>query len=146
MSLIGESLGFTFDYFDGMRVVNTFRAHQLLHWAALQGKQTELKLALFTAFFSQRKDVSDAGVLVETAASVGLPAAEAEAVLASARFAEAVRSDQQQWLDKEIHAVPAFVFNDRYSVLGAQDADTFVRVLNKLETRQRADAASTAVV
>ena len=48
---LGESLGFTFDYFDAMRMVNTFRAHQLLHWAGEQGRQTELKLELFDAFF-----------------------------------------------------------------------------------------------
>ena len=55
LSAVGESLGFTFDYFDGMRMVNTFRAHQLLHWASEQGRQTELKLALFELFLHAGK-------------------------------------------------------------------------------------------
>jgi predicted DsbA family dithiol-disulfide isomerase len=138
LSSIGDSLGFSFDYFDGMRVVNTFHAHQLLHWAGAQGKQTELKLALFTAFFSQRQDVSDDQVLVSAAVSVGLSEADAREVLTSGRYADEVREDERWWLDREIHAVPAFIFNDKYSVLGAQDADTFVRVLEKLESRGRA--------
>ena len=46
-------------------MVNTFSAHQLLHWAAKQGQQTPLKLALFKAFFSRRQDVSDRAVLLE---------------------------------------------------------------------------------
>ncbi|MFT4766945.1 MAG: putative DsbA family dithiol-disulfide isomerase [Glaciecola sp.] len=138
LSSIGDSLGFHFDYFDGMRVVNTFRAHQLLHWAEAQGKQTELKLALFSAFFSQRQDVSDDAVLLSVAESVGLPRTEAEQVLATGSLAEEVREDQRWWLDREIHAVPAFIFNDKYSVLGAQEADTFVRVLNKLEAKASA--------
>ncbi|WOJ95272.1 DsbA family oxidoreductase [Congregibacter variabilis] len=135
LSSIGDSLGFHFDYFDGMRVVNTFRAHQLIHWAANQGKQTELKLALFSAFFSERKDVSDDQVLVSVAGSVGLSESEAEQVLSSERYADEVREDQRWWLDREIHAVPAFIFNDKYSVLGAQEADTFVKVLTKLEAK-----------
>lgn len=129
---LGDSLGFCFDYFEGMRVVNTFCAHQLLHWAQEQGKQTALKLALFKAFFSHRQDVSDRAVLVAAAGRVGLDMEEAEAVLRSARFAQQVREDEQWWLERDIHAVPAFVFNDKYSVLGAQDAENFVRVLRKL--------------
>ena len=81
LTALGASLGFTFDYFDGMRMVNTFRAHQLLHWAGEQGRQTELKLALFEAFFSRREDVNDPGVLVAVAARAGLDSAQARAVL-----------------------------------------------------------------
>jgi predicted DsbA family dithiol-disulfide isomerase len=132
LTSLGDSLGFRFDYFDGMRVVNTFCAHQLLHWAYQQGRQTALKLALLEAFFSQRQDVSDRAVLLAAAGSVGLDRVEAEAVLNSARYAQPVRENEQSWLEREIHAVPAFIFNDKYSVLGAQDAGTFVRVLAKL--------------
>ena len=34
------------------RVYNTFDAHRLLHWAGLEGRQRELKLALFEAKFT----------------------------------------------------------------------------------------------
>lgn len=34
LTALGDSLGFHFDYSGDMRMVNTFRAHQLLHWAA----------------------------------------------------------------------------------------------------------------
>lgn len=133
LTTLGESLGFTFDYFDGMRMVNTFRAHQLLHWAAEQGKQTELKLALFDAFFSRRQDVNDTEVLMAIAGQIGLSSAQAEEILADGRYTEAVRTEQQVWLDREVHAVPAFIFNDQYMVPGAQEAETFVRVLDKIQ-------------
>jgi predicted DsbA family dithiol-disulfide isomerase len=132
---LGESLGFTFDYFDEMRMVNTFRAHQLLHWAGEQGRQTELKLALFDAFFSFRKDVSDGKVLAAVAGRVGLPVTEALEVAEGGRYAQAVREEQQIWLDKEVHAVPTFLFNQKYMVPGAQEAETFVRVLNKIQVK-----------
>ena len=34
------------------RVYNTFDAHRLLHWAGLEGRQHQLKLALFDAYFT----------------------------------------------------------------------------------------------
>lgn len=132
LTKLGESLGFTFNYFDDMRMVNTFRAHQLLHWAAEQGRQTELKLELFAAFFNRQEDVNDIRVLADAAGRCGLPAAEATAVLEDGRYVAAVREEQQHWRDRDVYAVPTFVFNDRFQVPGAQEAETFMRVLDKL--------------
>ena len=38
------------------------------------------------------------------------------------------------WTGK-LHAVPMFYFNDGYPVPGAQEAQTFVRVMEKLKQR-----------
>jgi predicted DsbA family dithiol-disulfide isomerase len=141
MTELGNSLGFKFDYFDGMRMYNTFQAHQLLHWAEEQGSQTKLKLALFEAFFSLRENVSDPELLVVIAARAGLDSEQAREVLESARYAQPVRTEQARWLEKEVHAVPAFFFNDGFPVSGAQEADTFVRVLNRIKERGAVDIA-----
>src|SRR3546814_15724747 len=85
---------------------NSFDAHRLLSWAgALEeaeqasatGVQTDLKLALFRAHFTDNRDVSDHGVLAEIAASVGLDAARAAAILASDASAESVRAEEAYW-------------------------------------------------
>jgi predicted DsbA family dithiol-disulfide isomerase len=132
LTALGESLGFTFNYSDDMRIVNTFRAHKLLHWAGEQGKQTALKLELFAAFFNRGEDVSNVDVLAAAVGRANLPVAEAMAVLEDERYATEVRSEQQRWLDRDVHAVPTFLFNGRYQVPGAQEAETFVRVLDKI--------------
>ena len=132
---LGESLGFQFDYYDGMRMVNTFRAHCLLFWAESFGLQTPLKLALFEAFFTHRRNVWEIDVLVDVAATVGLPAMEARELLNAGSYAQRVRQEQQLWLDKDIHAVPAFYFNEQYFVHGAQEAETFQRILGKIKTK-----------
>lgn len=138
LSALGESLGFTFDYFDGMRMVNTFRAHQLLHWAAEQGRQTPLKLALFEAFFTRREDVNDPSVLAAVAGRAGLDSAQAGAVIADSRFASAVREDEALWLERDVHAVPTFYFQQQFMVPGAQEAESFVRLLQKIRARAAA--------
>jgi predicted DsbA family dithiol-disulfide isomerase len=60
---------------------------------------------------------------------------EASAVLADARYAQVVREEQQYWLDQEVHAVPTFYFQRQYMVPGAQEADAFVRLLQKIRSR-----------
>ena len=65
LTTLGEALGFQFNYRDDTRMVNTFRAHQLLHWAVEQGRDTALKLALFAAFFTDGRDVNDIDCLVD---------------------------------------------------------------------------------
>jgi len=132
---LGASLGFTFDYFDGMRIYNTFLAHQLLHWAGECGRQTELKMALFEAFFSRRENVGDVNMLAAIAGRAGLDHGQAMDVLNSGRYVEIVRREQARWLDQEVHAVPMFYFNGGYPVPGAQEAQTFVRVLGKLKDK-----------
>jgi predicted DsbA family dithiol-disulfide isomerase len=136
LTTLGESLGFKFDYSPGMRMVNTFRAHQLLHWGGLEGKQTELKLALFESFFSLRENVDDINVLVQVAERVGLDAAQARSVMADGRFGSDVRQEQKKWLDRDVHAVPAFVVNQHHMVSGAQEAETFARIITKIQAKQ----------
>ena len=55
----GSDVGFEFVYSDEKRIYNTFDAHRLIFWAKSQGKQTELKLALFTLYFQNMGDPSD---------------------------------------------------------------------------------------
>ena len=135
---LGEALGFKFDYFDGMRIYNTFKAHQLLTWAQEQGKQTELKLALFEAFFSRRENVGDDAQLAAVCARVGLPVQGALDVLNEGTYAAAVRAEESHWLEREVHAVPAFFFQNSYMVPGAQEAQAFVRLLTRIRERELA--------
>jgi predicted DsbA family dithiol-disulfide isomerase len=139
LTALGAELGFTFNFSDDMRISNTFRAHQLLHWAADTGRQTALKLALFEAYFTHGGDLHDPAVLLDAVARCGLPVAEAEAVLADGRFAAAVREDERRWQEQELRSVPTFIVDGRYAVMGAQGVDAFTRVLERA-----ADARATA--
>ncbi|WP_459665465.1 DsbA family protein, partial [Novosphingobium sp. 11B] len=59
------SVGFTIAMNDESRIYNTFDAHRLLHWAGEQGRQSELKHALFEAYFTQGANVSRHEVLLD---------------------------------------------------------------------------------
>ncbi|SDI11798.1 DsbA family oxidoreductase [Winogradskyella thalassocola] len=137
MADAGEELGFKFDYFDEMRMVNTFDAHILLEYAKDFGKQTELKMAFTKAFFSDRKDVSKKDVLKETLLSVGLNAEDALAKLDSEDARLEIRTKQNYWKELGVNSVPTIVFNRKSAVTGAQPVDTFKQVLFELIAEQK---------
>lgn len=125
----GSDLDFDFSYHENMRMVNTFDAHRLLHWAGETGKQTALKLALFEAHFTDGKNVSDHEILIAVAASVGLDEKRARDLLGSDMFATDVRAVEAEWQDRFISGVPAFIFNKKFMVPGAQDSDVFAQII-----------------
>jgi len=129
MAEAGAELGFTFDYFDEMRMANTFEAHILLEYAKTFGKQTELKMRLTTAFFSERKDVSDRAILKQALLDVGLNAEEALAKLDNDEARYEIRSKEDYWKNLGVNSVPTIVFNRKSAVTGAQPVDVFKRIL-----------------
>ncbi len=133
----GDELGFKFDYFDEMRMVNTFDAHVLLEYAKDFGKQTELKMALTKAFFSDRKDVSKRAILKEALFSVGLNADEALAKIDIEEARKEVRTKQDYWKNMGVNSVPTIVFNRKSAVTGAQPVETFKQVLTELIKEQQ---------
>lgn len=130
----GADVGFEFRFADDMRIYNTFNVHQLLHWADQQGREHDLEQALFTAYFTEHQNVSDVDVLVDVAASIGLPRDEAMRVLVDQRFASDVREAEQHWHRQGIQGVPAVIFNHRHLVSGAQGVENFTRILQQLVT------------
>lgn len=128
----GAEVGFEFNFTDDTRMHNTFKAHQLLHWAADYGLKHELKQALFAAHFTDNRNISDEEVLADIAEDVGLDREQALAVLADQRYAEVVRTAEQQMQQQGIQSVPAVIFNQRHLVSGAQGAENFKSILNQL--------------
>lgn len=128
----GSQYGFQFDFFEEMNMVNTLDAHVLLDFAHQVGKQTELKLRLFSAYFTEHKDVSDREVLIREAESVGIAAEHALAALADEQIRERVKGLEAQWQQMGVSGVPTVVFNRTSALTGAQPQETFKQVLTEL--------------
>lgn len=128
----GAALGFTFNQRD--RIYNTFDAHRLLHWAALEGGERELALkhALLRAYFTEGVDVSAHANLVRIAVEAGLDGDRAQAILESGEYGDEVRKQEQRYLDAGIHAVPAVIINDRHLISGGQAPEVFENALRQI--------------
>lgn len=128
----GEALGFRFNYNSESRIWNTFDAHRMLHWAGLEGRQRELKEALFAVNFTEQKSTSDHEVLVGAAKVAGLDEAKAREILSSGAYTEEVRQDEALWRNRGISAVPSVIFNQRWMIQGGQPPKVFEQAIRQI--------------
>lgn len=132
LTKMGSDLGFTFNYSDDMRMYNTFAAHQVIDWAEEHGKGHEMKMALFGAFFTGRKDVSDIQDLADIATIIGLDGAQVLTILNQGERAPMVREKQRFWSEKGVQGVPVMVFEGSHLVTGAQGEANYANILTQL--------------
>ena len=125
-------LDFTFDFHNEMKMVNTFEAHILLEYAKSFDKQTDLKMNLMTAYFSDNKDVSNRDILKQALLEVGLNADEAIAKLDNEEAIKDVKTKQDYWKKLGINSVPTIVFDRKSGVTGAQPIDVLKNVLTEV--------------
>lgn len=128
-------LGFAMVMDDASRIYNTFDAHRLLHWAGLEGRQAELKHALFEAYFSDGRDPSDADVLLSIVSAVGLDADVARDVLETDLYAQEVREAEKLWQSRGINSVPAIVINERFLISGGLPPEAFEEALRGIAAK-----------
>lgn len=130
----GAEVGFAFSEKGRGRVWNTFDAHRLLAWAGEQGAQPQrdLKMGLLRAYHGEGRSPADPQVLLDVVASVGLQRAAAQEVLASGRYAQEVRDQEQHFQSLGIHAVPSVIINGRHLIQGGQPPEMFEQALRQL--------------
>jgi predicted DsbA family dithiol-disulfide isomerase len=128
----GAELGFRFEMDQRDRIYNTFDAHRLLYWAGLEGRQRELEMALFEAYFTRGENPGSHEVLVRVAGEVGLDQAQAARILASNAYGAEVRDREQYYQRQGIHSVPAVIINERHLISGGQPPEVFEQALRQI--------------
>jgi predicted DsbA family dithiol-disulfide isomerase len=119
---------------------NTFRAHQLLAlvWHEAPTLQPALNESIMRAYFCEGANIADLDVLVACAKRCDFdPPNLADTLSSSESSSASVRAvhDDLAWVAAhDVTAVPTFVFNDSFAVPGAQDTETFVRLMQRLVT------------
>lgn len=129
---IAKDLGLDFTRMQERYTANTFDAHRLVKWAGEQGRQTELKMALFEAYFGRAENVAAPEVLLGCVESAGLDREQARAVLESDDYADVVREEESRYQQAGVSAVPAFIINEQYLISGAQEPDSLVSALREI--------------
>lgn len=128
----GLELGFEFNMEKRSHYYNTFDGHRLLYWAQLSGQQVKLKQALFAAYFTEGKNLSDHKVLTDAAVSAGFDANEVSAFLASDHCKPQVRAHQLQVRKWGIQSVPALFINQQYMISGSQSVAAYKKALQDI--------------
>lgn len=119
----GEGLAFNPDKM--ARTPNTFDAHRVIWLAGGRGVQDAVVEAVFRAYFTDGRDLSDPATLAAVAGEGGLDPGEVNELLAGDRGAAEVRRGEQQGQRLGITGVPFFVVNGAVALSGAQPPEAF---------------------
>jgi predicted DsbA family dithiol-disulfide isomerase len=128
-----EGIPFRFDAIT--RRPSSFDAHRLVRWAQGQGKSAAAKEALFTAYFSEGRDIGAAPELIAIAESIGLDPAIVGDLLASDADRLAVRQETDLFRQIGISGVPTYIANRNIAVQGAEDVDKLVKFLKTADAQ-----------
>lgn len=127
---MAKQVGLTYN-FDKSVVANSFNAHRFAHFAKTHGKQNEAEELLFSAYFTDGKNIDDYATLIALGTSIGLDATALKTALEDGSYADNVRADIYEAHQVGLRGVPFFLFDKRFAVSGAQEKITFLETLER---------------
>jgi predicted DsbA family dithiol-disulfide isomerase len=95
------------------------------------GAAEEYAEALFRAHFVEGRDLSNAAVLSEIAAALGMDGAALRQALEQRSYKARVDRELALGFMYKLSGVPAFIIGNKYLVVGAQPLETLVDVVDK---------------
>lgn len=128
----GASLDLDY-HFENLYQQNTHKAHRLAEYAREMGKAEAYHGRLFHAIFTENDFLSDTKNLVKLGEDIGLDADEVRRIVEDKEaYTEEVEQDKSYAERLGIQRVPFYIFNNRYSVSGAQPQEVFEELLEKV--------------
>ncbi len=127
---IGRAEGLFFRFDRIRRTPSSVDAHRLVRWATGFGRGSEMVEALFSAHFTDGRDIGELPVLVAVALACGLDGAAAQAFLLSDAEVEMVHGENLRAHRLGINGVPCFVISGRHAIAGAQEPEVIERLLD----------------
>ncbi len=122
-----EGIDFSFDRI--RRTPNSLNSHRLIQMTPT-AVQPALVDALFVAYFTYGRDIGDPAELAAIAGDHGLDDDEVYRRLLTEAGANAVYAANARSHRMGINGVPCFIFNDRFSMAGAQELEVLMRMVD----------------
>jgi predicted DsbA family dithiol-disulfide isomerase len=127
----GQSEGIQFALDCIERTPNTLDAHLLIGLADKKGVQSAFVEALFRAYFTEGRDISNRQTLLNVVAEAGLDRHEAEALLNAEDGLEGIKDGDALARRFRVDGVPFFIVNGTLTLSGAQQSDAFLDVFRQ---------------
>jgi predicted DsbA family dithiol-disulfide isomerase len=125
------NVGLDFHLDQIVRTPNTLDAHRLIWHAGREDRQDAVVEALFSAYFTQGRDIGDHDVLADCAAQAGMERAAVAEFLAGDVAAPEMLAADRAAREAGVNGVPSF-FLDGYGLYsGAMPSETMAEALRK---------------
>jgi predicted DsbA family dithiol-disulfide isomerase len=129
---VARAAGLSFDPGLAPRMPNTLNAHRLIHWAGIEGVQSDVVTRLMRAYWEEGRDIGDLATLADIAAEGGMDRAATLRLLQSEADADDIAARDADARAKGVNAVPTFLIAQQYVVSGAQPPDLWGKVIAEL--------------
>jgi len=112
---------------------NTLDAHRVIRWASSESEtvQDALVERLFLFYFMEGGNLGDHTALVDIATQAGMDGSVVAALLATDKDREAVEQEIAMAQQMGVTGVPCFIINNKYAVMGAQEADHIAQAIRQ---------------
>lgn len=127
-----EAAGLEIDFSKIDRTPSTLDAHRLIRWARTTGNQSAVVSQLFRRYFREGQDISDREILADVAESAGMERQVVERLLDGDADLAEIREEDAAAREMGVSGVPTFIVGGRYVLQGAQEAETWARVIEEL--------------
>jgi predicted DsbA family dithiol-disulfide isomerase len=120
--------GVTFNWGKVTKSVNTRMAHMLVAAASTVQRGSDMKAALFKAYFQEGRDIGDMETLVAIAVEQGFDEQAAREELTNDELRETVIGLEAHASQVGVTGVPFFIVDGKLAVSGAQTAEVWAQV------------------
>jgi len=133
----GKGVGIDFNFSQSDLTPSSIKPHRLISYAGERISPLLMARTLFEAFFVDGKDIGEVDILVELAEGLGLAPEVTRDFLESERGKQDVLDENAKIHRLGINGVPAFVFNKRNIISGAQESQALVNLMDFMATAER---------
>ena len=138
---VAQTEGLDFDFSSLPKAINTFTLHRILTMALKDGIQAEVKEAFMKAYFIDKQDLTQENILIDLLNKYGWSAEKTLSIINSDIASDKVKEEMNYYRKLGVTGVPYFIFNNRYAVSGAQPAEVFMEILEKVSKEMEVEMA-----
>ena len=126
----GESVDINFAFDRINRTPNSVDSHRFIRFAQQNGANESVVETLFFEYFINGMDIGRKEVLCDIGSRLGLQPKSVEAYLYSDEDINFVHDENTRAHRMGVNGVPAFIFNEKMIISGAQDPQIFARMID----------------
>ncbi len=127
-----RAAGLKVDFDAIQRTPNTMDAHRLIRWSETSGAQSAVVDDLFERYFEKGEDISNHALLLDVAEAAGMEREVVERLLQGDADRETLAEEDAAARRIGVSGVPCFIVGGKYVLQGAQDTETWVKVIQEL--------------
>ncbi|WP_370673829.1 DsbA family oxidoreductase [Pleomorphomonas sp. PLEO] len=129
---LGTDVGISYAFDLIEKTPNTLNAHRLVRWAAAEGLGDAMLERLFSLFFEEGGDLTQADTLIAAAEQVGLDGDEVTMKLEDSADLDVVKAEIAHASHIGITGVPTVVVENKFAISGAQTSEVLVDALRRI--------------